>query len=156
MSSVALKLSIWFQGLLGMDFVNPTVWPNLRIKAGRFQFGLGIPRDAESRNAESGVLEMLLKELFAECWRWKKCEVSSGPSIRPCGAGPRLELGGWEWNKCTRGILGKVVRIINKMGRQGGKTKSSRRALWAWETIVLWGQELCLVCPQIPGTKSQA
>lgn len=38
-----------------MEFVSPTKWPNLKIKAGGFPCGLGTLRDAEPRNADSGA-----------------------------------------------------------------------------------------------------
>lgn len=44
-----------------MEFVSPTKWPNLKNKAGGFQFGLETPRDAELSNGESDVLRNVIQ-----------------------------------------------------------------------------------------------
>lgn len=40
-------MEAWFQRLIGIEFVNPTKWPYLIIKADGLQFGLWTLRDAE-------------------------------------------------------------------------------------------------------------
>lgn len=108
-----------------MEFVSPTKWPNLVIKEGGFQFGLGTLRDAELRDQNQVLLEALVQNCLqgaqngGDMWgqHWAQHETTWG----------WIRSGVWclGMKHTYPRHFGKVVAsIINRIGHKGWKRRS--------------------------------